>query len=360
MTDYSQILPDRARDGQIYINPFGIKYVYSADEDSWIEKGVVHNLPVVRTKDDPEGPTNGLLSREDKAQIDNIDEKAGKFGIILKPGRYVTPENGVDSVLSGDVKLVSESITFDCGANNISFSISDKFFNNFQFDAMGQKGPKGNKGEKGVDGLHGTGDGPEGETGEAGEDAAKTVDFSGIKINNLTQLYNVGVTELDLNADAGKLTIIKSRVTTPEDDVPADRVIATPIYRNVIFTNSSDFNDWIIETNDPDPPNVDDIDVLMLPSGWSPDESQPIVTVKLSNLIAIIIDYYQNLLTDILSEWDKQSSNFIRDKDEISRQIITQLAQQVIECEFDKPLEVCVTLGEPCDETSTVDGGQQQ
>jgi len=240
----AQVLPQSPFDGQEFIDAFRIKWVYNAEDGTWNKVGRVTDLPIARPSDDPLGPTNGLLAAADKAMLDAIKTKGGGFGIILKPGRYVTSD-GVDNILQGDVIVQSQTLQFECLKQNpptgeaqpinvVKISLSDDFLNSYNIELRGPTGPKGPKGPKGRDGRYGTySDGPVGEAGKDGADATTAAALTGVIYEDLSAVYDTAVVNLRLNAEESILEVIKAKMDVPDHDKPAKRVVATQTVRDV-------------------------------------------------------------------------------------------------------------------------------
>ena len=363
-----QILPQTPFDGQVYLDSYRVKWVYDAEIPAWTRIGVVSDVPLARSESDPLGPTNGLLSKSYKAMLDALPPKAGGFGIILKPGYYLTPEKGVDNILTGDVKLVSNSLKFECtqGTTNdgcgvlplIRIGLSDDFLESYSIELAGPKGRKGDKGPKGRSGRSGTGDGPQGDPGPDGKDATP-VKFSGIIYEELDAVYNTAVVNLKFDAPNGILEITKAQMDVPSSDKPATRVAASPIIRDISFNQtqagslwSQFFKDWNLVAPAGDSAPTVDLNIIKLPKGWTSNSPVPITSVKLSGLAQGIIDYYEAQAATIAKQWDSDLKAWIVVKDKEARDILHNLAVQLADCQFELPLEFGLGI-KPCSSSSS-------
>jgi len=352
-----QLLPESPFDSQEFVDAFGIKWVYESIKQTWTKVGVVADVPVARPEGHEDGPTNGLMSARDKELLDRLGEKAGGFGIILRPGRYLSDENAADNILTGDVEIVSNTLDFECttedggdgcGLPTVRFGLGRDFLESYILELRGPRGPKGDKGDKGRDGRPGTGDGPRGEPGEDGKDATEAHEFSGIKIEELDEVYDTAVVNLRLDAPSGVLEVTKAKLDTPDNDKPATRVAATPILRSVEFDGDT-LDGWQLVAPTDDPSPTTDVNLVKLPKGWAGSDSPvPVVPVRLTNLVQSIIDFYKDEAGKVLDEWETQLREWAVATDKSARDALHDLAKQVAECEFDKPLEFCLGI-EPFD-----------
>ena len=348
------VMPKTPFDGQVWVDAFRIQWVYNDEDDAWARIGVAATVPVARSDDNPAGPTNGLFSARDKILLDGLPPKAGGFGFILKPGYYLTNDNAADNVLSGDVKFVSETLKFDCITTNIKecgilptvrVGLSDAFLESYRLEIQGPKGKTGNKGKTGRDGRPGTGDGPQGDPGLDGKDATTHHTFTGIEYKELDEVYDTAVVDLRLDAPNGTLEVTKARMNIPGDDVPASRVAAIPVIRDIEFLQS-DLSQWQLVAPSDDPAATVDLNVIRLPKGWTGDSDSPVpvVAVKLSELVRSVVAYYQDATTVILDKWGADLKTWIVGEDEAARKVLHDLATELAECEFQLPLEFCIGI----------------
>lgn len=350
-------LPPSPFDGQIFIDALRIKWVYDGPSMSWTKIGPATDIPIARSEDDENGPTNGLMSAKQKALLDSLHEKEGGFGILLKPGRYITNESGVDSVLTGDVKVTSNSLEFECSqetqandndvklVNVIKTSLNCDFIESFNMEVQGPQGPKGDKGPKGDPGRPGTGDGPKGDPGKDGKDATELHDFSGVIIEDSNEIHDSAVVDLKLDAPNGILEVTKAKMDVPRDDKPATRVAASPILRGIKF-NSDNLDKWEITAPDNDAAGIKDVNLIKLPKGWTGDSTSPVPvnTIKLSSLIQFIVNLYKTEAEKTAEKWDEKLKEWAIETDTKAREILHQLATDLAECQFEAPLEFCLGI----------------
>ena len=79
-------LPQSPFDGQIFIDAFRVKWVYSSENGCWMRTGVVSDIPVASET------IAGLLSSQLKNTLDGIPQKGGHFGIIARPLPTISTE----------------------------------------------------------------------------------------------------------------------------------------------------------------------------------------------------------------------------------------------------------------------------
>lgn len=368
-----QLFPRFPSDGQIFVDAFRIRWVYSASEDVWTKLGPAIDVPLARSGDcssgsigtdagagtsgtDCLGPTNGLLSAKLKSILDTVGPKPGGFGLIFKPGTYLTPEGGADNVLTGNVNITSESLDItcedvmegNCSKTIIKFALSDDFLDTFCIEVRGGKGQIGETGDKGLPGKHGTGDGPVGATGAAGVDASINDVFTGIKIVESDDVYDTAVVDLVLNSADGILDVVKSKMAVPDNNLPASKVAASAIFRDVEFTGA-DLDVWQLTAPPNDPAGIIDVSMVRLPNGWNGGVvgSVPVISMKLSSVVQLVVDYYKSKAVEAIALFDAQITEFMTQKDEDARKILAELAQELAECEFSRPISFCVGI-QPC------------
>jgi hypothetical protein len=276
----------------------------------------------------------------------------------------------LSGVISGDVQLVSESIDITCvdsenneiTTNNCSklkkpdaekypaldFKVSELFKSTFCVQQPGCEGPRGEKGNKGKTGKHGTGDGPQGAIGNAGMDAPQIpFTFDGVKIVDIDDIYDTAVVSLEIDPATSKLNVVKAKMKTPDSEVPADQVVASEVFRSIDFTG--DEWNYTIEMPTTDPTNVKDLLIAYYPQGLFTNSNfrdiQTVVcTMKLSEFISEVTKYYQILLDSINYEYDQQIKAFIESKDTEARKVLASLCQQQAECEWERPIEMCIGI----------------
>lgn len=278
-------------------------------------------------------------------------------------------------VLLGDIMLVSDTIDITCvdgeglplagGAScnvdlihcdnvsnppGLNFQLNKEFLDSLCVIVPGCKGTTGDRGEQGDPGEDGTGDGPQGEQGDPGEDAPAVGDnFTGIKIVDVDDIYDTAVVSMELDAENGKLNIVRAKVRTPESNMPATQLVSTPISRSIRFKNDQSF-DYDLMMPNADPVGEVDVDILKYPQQYvKPDGATPVTTttlgkVKLSDVVNAVIAHYEKRLDEINDEYNQQLKEYVENKDSAARTILANLAQQVAECEFELPIDFCLGI----------------
>lgn len=288
-------------------------------------------------------------------------------------------------VLLGDIMFVSDSIDITCVdgegvpiLNNeqcnldviqcdnvenppgLNFEIGQDFLDSLCVIIPGCKGPRGDRGEQGDPGPDGTGDGPEGEQGDPGEDAPAVANtFTGIKIIDVDDIYDTAVVSMELDAENGKLNIVRAKVRTPDNTTPATQLISTPINRSIVFGDPQSF-DYSLMKPTVDPVDALDVDILKYPQQYvKPDggvnpRTTTVSKIKLSEIVDAVIGYYEEKLQEINDTYNRELKDYIESKDEAARAILAGLAQKVAECEFELPIDFCLGITpSDCHQTSS-------
>jgi hypothetical protein len=276
-------------------------------------------------------------------------------------------------VLLGDILLVSDTIDITCvdgeglplagGAScnvdmvqcdniqsppGLNFELNKDFLDSLCVIVPGCKGITGERGEQGESGVDGTGDGPSGEQGDPGENApALGNTFTGIKIIDVDDIYDTAIVSMELDAENGKLNVVRAKVRTPETNTPATQLLSTPINRSISFKNDQSFEYNLMKPT-VDPVDEVDVDILKYPQQYvKPDGQTPIFNttvskVKLSEIVNAVIAYYEKRLDEINDEYNQRLKEYVEGKDSSARTILADLAQQVAECEFELPIDFCL------------------
>lgn len=303
-------------------------------------------------------PVSGLLSSRYKILLDSLGNAPGGFGFVFSPGVYLT-EDGPYSVLVGDISLQSSSISITCVEDNsgddaqyiFKLGVSQDFLDSFCVEIKGAKGETGDQGPKGKPGRHGVGDGPPGEDGLPGTNAAATSKFTGIKVIESDEIYDNAIVNLVLSPSDGILETVRGKMAVPDNDSPAIKVAASPIFRDVQFGSGGpniSLDNWTLYAPINDPvstlTNSSDLDIIRLPSGWNGQfpGPVPISTMKLSGLISLVISYYKGKADEIISTWDANVSEYVNAKDVEARRILADLAQELTEAEWSAPVDFCI------------------
>jgi hypothetical protein len=371
-------LPGVPVDGQEFIDYERVRWVYNATLEAWERAGIVEQLPRVSATQD------GLLSYLDKQLIDNLPEVIGGFGIIVPNSRlYGTPGNP-EGVLTGDIELVSETLDITCvGADRLkldckvttdidcvgaggsrvglSFKLSDKFLNNFRVTIRGAPGTDGPTGATGPTGAHGFSQGPAGIPGLPGETITEAQQLTGVAYEDLDDLTSQAVVRLRLDNvtdESGlslgpRLQVTSGRLDT---DGPAINVIATPTVRTVTYADDpgqcdlTRITDWKLNGDGAGPV---DLQLLQMPKQGGPQHS---TTVPLSDLVTAIVTFYLEKLRKLDAAWGSAVKKYMEETDAQARTLLSELANNLSECEFSLPAtDYCIVLS-GCPEDDQTNG----
>lgn len=247
-------LPQTPTDGQLFVDSDFVQWSFDAANNVWERCGIVDSIPIV-------SDTNaGLLSPQDKALLDGTPITPGGFGIIADTKLVLQNPSNLDGVISGDIKLRSESLeitcvgpdrlqldcaippTFQCegtttASSGLQFSLRDRFINSIFVDVSGPAGKRGVRGPKGLTGRPGLSDGPAGRTGEQGEDIQSLCLLTNITFNDVEGLTDTAIVDLKVADDDGhgcKLVVTKAKLNL-DASRPADKVLANGLSRTLIF-----------------------------------------------------------------------------------------------------------------------------
>jgi hypothetical protein len=344
--DPAQIFPLVPFDGQEFIDSYRIKWKYNSEDDVWSRVGYISDLPLARGTDDPVGPTNGLLSAIHKRILDITPNQAGGCGFVFEPGTYL--EDGVDSILIGDINIKSSTLDLSCGngfcADTLKFSIKPCYLDKLCIETVGATGATGDDGATGSQGLDGVGDGPQGAAGADGKNATTPAAFTGITIKELSGIYDTAVVDLILDNSTATLEVTKAKIAVPDHDEPASKVSATPTpvgiaqgtYDPTVHDNTVVLTGYTL--------NDTDIDVVKLPDGWSGEMEGPVAvaTMPITSLINAIARYYETKADDIIDAWDDEIAEYIKQKDAEARNILSNKANQLSEEVWQAPIEFCL------------------
>lgn len=348
--------------GQKLIDSYGVVYEYNDKADCFVEMGEVEEIPVSSFDD------TGLMTAVHKMNLDRIPDKAGGFAIIAPPKLRPISNDNPDGIIYGDIKLISDSLDIKCvdvDGNEIkgncyncidgedppgfSFSLSEKFLDNFCARLPVIPGPRGDKGEKGDRGEPGTGDGPVGEQGDPGISYNEPGTFTGVKTLDVDGVYQQAVVDLDLDADNGQLTLVKADVATGDENTPADQVYCSQIFRDVVFDpefgecgEGGDIWRYNITKGNDDLP--EDIYLFRYPDEFIPPGETEVTVLLLSDFVNAVIEDLKGDYEAAVKKYDDEIKKYILEKDEATRQIICALAKELSECEWELPLEYCLGI----------------
>lgn len=321
--------------GQVFVDQYNVSWVYSAIGDGWCKLGLPDAVPLATA----EPKIIGLMNSLDKKMLDRASDGMGSFGIMLKPGAYLTEENGLESYFSGDVNLISNSLTFTCSdapksmcAEDrymvLAMSINSDLIDAFCVESTGGKGPKGDPGNAGLPGKHGVGDGPMGDQGPPGVDGTP-MPFGGIITRNTNNVSPVGVVRMELDQEKSQLSVIKSPLKLPNNNSPADKVATSFSDIDIVFNDGWEFT-------------IPSINLLKIPHGYSDGNIIPVTPVDIRTVIQSMISVYQTKTNEISAGYDKLIYDYLKQKDIEARNILASLAQELAQCQFQLPLEFCV------------------
>ena len=361
-------LPLEPFDSMVFIDSFQVEWIYDGTDKCWKYKGKVETIPLADFK------TTGLLSKELKYMLDTIPPKGGGFAIVTKPLNRRSKSNP-DGILYGNIILTSQSLNIFCedGEGNsiddsnckviayketdphppgFDINFSEVFLNSFCVEVPGGRGPRGLPGDPGANGKDGTGDGPQGETGDLGLDAPKSNTFTGIKIVDIDDVYETAVVKIDVKGDAGQIIVTKGKIKMPlNNETPAEKLIVRKLIRGVFF-NQNCLNQYKLKTIACNTEEPDDADpsVLFLPAHYTPDSTlgrfQP-VKGKLSDVINIIVAFYEDQLNKAANQYDQQLQDYFNQADAAARTVLDNIAQTLQTAESNNTVDLCVGATNP-------------
>ena len=295
--------------------------------------------------------------------VDAAQSSIGDRFEILEP--YALNKDGI---MLGNIKLSSDTLDISCVKGDgtpiedenctldyivaddpdnppgLDIKVSKNFLDAFCVQVPGVAGPRGDRGPQGQAGNDGTGDGPQGEAGDAGISVTIASKFSGIKINDISDIYDTAIVALELDASNGKLHVVKAKIDTPSGDTAAQKLITTPLDRSIEFTDDKFAYKLIAPSNDPI--NDSDVDVAHYPQGFQGEQSKStqINITNLSKIVDDVINVFKNKLTKTEQQYNKQLKEYIQNKDKEARLILSKMADSVAQCEFSLPISFCLGL----------------
>ena len=298
-------LPKNPTIGQHYTDEYGVVWIYYG---YWASVGGDYNTA--------NSTTSGLLDSTSKQVLDNYNEYSGGFGISIN-GRLLT----------GDIKVVSNSIGITCDGTALTFDLSELLLDGLCLEINGAQGKTGRQGLRGKPGLHGVGSGPAGDDGSDGVDNESPIQLSNIRYIDDSDIVSSGVIDITIK-DGNKLVLCSGEISTPTNDSVAAYVIAKPISRNISWPDSSAISDYI-EESPADEFKFDLSLVKLLSNGNS-----SIAPYGLSDLISGVVDWYNRKLHNIDLKFASQVRGLINERDSIARTIINGLYNELINCEM--------------------------
>jgi hypothetical protein len=156
---------------------------------------------------------------------------------------------------------------------------------------------------------------------------------------------------IDNDGHGCRLVVNKAKLNT-DDGLPADKIIATGISRTIVYDNDGEncdvkhITDYTIAkgAGDSTPLNMQ---LLRLSNDTDGDDGSVSFdgTLSLSSFISAIAGKYQKRLVELDTSWGKQAKLYIEQIDAKARTILSQLADQLAQCEFNLPAtEYCITF----------------
>jgi hypothetical protein len=211
----------------------------------------------------------------------------------------------------------------------------------------GPQGKKGYTGDKGITGKHGFVGGPVGRSGSIGENIDELCQLAGVRYNDIDGVSDTAIVDLDIsdNGNGCNLILKKAKLNIP-GDIPADKIIASLINRNIVYNADPNpstcsltrLSDWklVKDIGDNTPMNLN---LLRLSTG-SDTSVDPVGVnnnLTLRQFVKEIVAEYKDKLTKIDRDYGKQAKEHITNIDNKARTILSDLANQLSMCEFNLP-----------------------
>lgn len=375
--NHTSFFPITPTDKQVFVDSDFVQWVYDAKSNSWQQRGTVPASTLADSN------SVGLMSHADKALLDRTPTHPGGFGLITNPRLTLRSPENPDGVITGDIKLLSDSLDITCvdsngqrlsaaptqlvpdipsgepsspGVTGLQFKLKQEFIQNLYVDICGVKGLRGHTGLTGEQGPHGFSGGPRGDVGRDGLDIDQLCEFVGIKYRDVSELTDSPIVDMRLVDDDGKgckLIVTKAKLNVGGDR-PADKIAATGLSRSVQFPdaepsscNVSRLDNWslIQPQGDETPANLQ---LLRIPKKSNDVIDEPVdlnATMSLEDFISDVVAIYKQRLTELDQQWGKQAKEHIEQIDDKARNILSSLADQLSMCEFNLPTtEQCVTF----------------
>lgn len=369
-TDNPGPLPQNPFDGQVFIDIFGIKWIYTAKGNSWRHEGRAKKIPLAT------GSTVGLLSKEFKQLLDVTPPKGGGFAIVTKPYNRFKTQANPDGIIFGDIILKSNTLDIKCvnaEGEEISecraacfsetdeeppgfdINFSDKFIKTMCVNVPGGSGPRGAPGKQGAQGKDGTGDGPQGDQGSPGKDALERSVLSGVKIVDVDDIFDTAIVKLQIDNATGRLYTTRGKIKTPTNDSPIEEIIARKIVRGIRFGKCFEYELFTVPCTE-DPEELEEVNpvIAYFPKHFDPlneqIETYSPVRSRLSTLVGSVIDFYQGKLNEASDQWDAQLGTFIIAKDKEARAILDGHLSQLADAEAIDNIDYCIGINQGCEQ----------
>jgi len=378
----SSVFPAIPTDGQVFVDSEFVRWVYNSKIFLWERGGTVDSIPLATNEE------YGYMSRQDKKALDSIPAVGGGFGIIVDPKQLLSTDTNPDGVIQGPIELRSESLDIICVGTTrqkseecadqtvfcaaptedppgLLFKPKDLWLDTLIIDLPGPTGDRGETGYKGLQGEHGFSDGPQGQQGEQGTSIGVLCELTGISYRDISGIAEDAIVDLKLMDNDGhgcKLISTKAKLDIPEDR-PADKVLALPLSRSLVYPEDPDvavcdvtrLDGWTLVQPRGDETTLD-LQLLRLAKGSNDRDGEPVGfngTMSLSDFVTDIVEEYKKRLTKIDEAWGKQVKEYIEEIDDKARRILSDLAHELAMCEFNLPaMEYCITFTNPCSPTS--------
>lgn len=348
-------LPANPTNGQVFIDASNAKWIFNRELDVWERSGTVETIPVATDT------IVGLFKSADKVMLDGTNAAPGGFGIIVDPlaGTPARP----DGIVSGDIRLVSDSIDVTCvddgEQKGLVFSVSPEFLETFCLNQSPTPGPDGDKGAKGGPGPDGDppfaySDGPVGDTGADGKDA-EACNLVDVRLNDLPGTTDTPIVSMRMveDADTGACQLLFTKAKVDVGGSDGNSIVATPISRGLNYPPDEStcsltrLANWELLKPSGDPTPLD-LQLVRLAKNKTNDGKTAINAYPLTSFIDDVVSHYQTKLATLDETWQQQVKEHVIGKDTAARTILSELADQLAQCEFKIPAEFCLDI-EKCE-----------
>jgi len=357
------MLPFAPTDGQVFVDYDGVKWRYEADSDLWLRYGAVEKLPMAGED------SEGLLAGPDKRLLDDIAQTPGGFGII-------TSNNPLGPV-TGDIVLTSESLDIRCVGTNdqpigqpcvdrgvsvcegsvnpnpgITFGLKEEFLKGLVVNLPGQAGPRGDRGPKGIKGPPGYSQGPKGEKGDKGDSSSVRCTLDSLEFEDVPGVTDSAVVDVRMQQNCN-LVYTKAKIKVPTG--PAEKLSAQPVTRSVSYDGTvrrddcdvyKRMGDWTLHQP---PGDQTPLDMRLVRLAKNRDNAGPgtaFNTYPLTSFIGDVTAEYERKLRELDESWRKEVKEYVQGVDDKARNILSELADELAQCEFNTPAQICVTIDE--------------
>jgi len=355
------LLPITPNDGQIFLDHENVQWRYNIEQDIWLKYAAIEVLPLATETN------SGLMSGAHKTLLNNVPTTPGGFGIVIP--------HSIEPIV-GDIELLSNSLNIECVTtdnqpinpdcvysgvacegllNNypgFNFSLSHDFLNNLVVNFPGQAGPRGVQGVTGPQGALGWSLGPKGIQGTTGIGTTVECTLGKIIYQDIPGVTDKAIVNLQINQDTCTLQYTVAKIQMSNG--PAQELVATPLTRSIGYPNTvqrgncdvtARLNDWILyqPSGDTTPLNMQ---LVRLAKNANIDThaGNAFNTYPLVEFINDIVDNYQTQLEHNYTTWESQVKTYVQAIDNSARDILSGLANELAQCEFNLPAQVCVSI----------------